>query len=166
MIRGRISSNPSDLNELNAIYPWIPNAQTIRPNAELVERKKILSQQIQSEWYSYRDYIMNMVWNTGWTTCKESGKKIALIQENLCEWSFQPSQFRYGLVPESNHWILWNLHYDILYDYDDLYINKLLEKFIIDVIGNPDKNFDFAWYKNPKPTIPEFYHIQVFWRIF
>jgi hypothetical protein len=23
--------------------------------------------------------------------------------------------------------------------------------------------FDFAWYENPAMTVPEFYHVQVFW---
>lgn len=24
-------------------------------------------------------------------------------------------------------------------------------------------DFDFAWYENPKMSVPDFYHVQVFW---
>ena len=70
------------------------------------------------------------------------------------------------LLPESNHWILWCLEKDFSFDFPDELINQIIEekiKFVLDLESNID--FQFAWYKNPKPTIPEFYHVQVFWII-
>jgi hypothetical protein len=40
-------------------------------------------------------------------------------------------------------------------------INKIITKNLQNITGSD--NFDFAWYKNPKPTIKEFFHVQVFW---
>ena len=51
---------------------------------------------------------------------------------------------------------------DFNYDYDIDIINKVIENHLSyhTILGDP---FQFVWYKNPKPTIPEFYHVQVFW---
>ena len=63
---------------------------------------------------------------------------------------------------ETNHWILWNSTKDFNYDYEFDIINKVIENYLTchTIIGTP---FQFAWYKDPKTTISEFYHVQVFW---
>ena len=76
--------------------------------------------------------------------------------------------FRYNIIPESNHWVLWYLEKDFSFDFPDELINQIINEQIKFVLGlcsdsNLDSNFQFAWYKNPNPTIPEFYHVQVFW---
>jgi hypothetical protein len=63
---------------------------------------------------------------------------------------------------ETNHWVLLNSTKDFNYDFNIDIINKVIENHLSyhTILGAP---FQFVWYKNPKPTIPEFYHIQVFW---
>lgn len=95
--------------------------------------------------------------------CNYQGKKHTLCTkfEYNHKWIFKPSIFRYNVLPESNHWILWNSEQNFNHDYSDLLINQLISNFIINIIGHD--NYQFVWYKNPKPTIPEFFHVQVFW---
>lgn len=169
MILGQIDPFLPNLDKLNLEFPWIPNSLAIRPSSQDIERKKMLSKQIENEWISYRDYILCSVF--GDNVCTDNLKKKYsytnnIVLENnfyhlpLIEWVFQPSEFRYNLIPESNHWILWNSTRDFSFDFVPIEINQIIMKYIRTMGFN---NFDFAWYKNPKPTIPEFYHVQVFW---
>ena len=45
---------------------------------------------------------------------------------------------------------------------DHIKINQDIYESLFALLG--DKNFEFIWYENPKMTIPEIYHLQVFWR--
>lgn len=139
MIRGRISSSIDDLNILNCQYNWIPNEYTIRPTQEDLEYKWALMDSIRRKWPSMKEYVWKEI-------LKESKEK----------WVFEPSIFRYGIPKEANHWILWNTTVDFNAEISDEEINLILEK----ALG---PSVDFAWYKNPKPSVPDYFHIQVFW---
>jgi hypothetical protein len=139
MVRGRISSSIDDLNILNRQYNWIPNEYTIRPTQEDLEHKWALMDSIHCGWPSMKEYVWKEI-----------------LKESKEEWVFEPSIFRYGIPKEANHWILWNTICDFTREFDENVINTVLEGFL-------EKNVDFAWYKNPKPSVPEYYHIQVFW---
>ena len=168
MLRNRIACDLKNLDDLNKIYPWIPNSISIRPKPIDIEKKKILSMEIQSDWNTYSDYILHVIFGYKYYV-NDYGKKITPINNfspscNQNKWVFAPSMFRYNIIPESNHWILWCLEKDFSFDFPDELINQIIEekiKFVLDLESNID--FQFAWYKNPKPTIPEFYHVQVFW---
>jgi hypothetical protein len=166
MLRNKIDSSLSNLDALNQIYPWIPNSITIRPSPLDIQRKKQFLLKIQFEWKSYRDYICYKIFQQRYyIDSEDNGYKKFVRPEyfkSKPEWSFQPSMFRYNLIPESNHWVLWNSEHDFDYDYPDEIINEIITKrlFCHLELGVP---FQFVWYKNPKPTIPEFYHVQVFW---
>jgi hypothetical protein len=139
MIRGRISSLIEELNELSKIYNWIPNENTIRPSREDLEKKWETLHHIEQNWHSMKDYVYHNILN-----CTEK------------EWVFSPSIFRYNLPADANHWVLWNTRTDINAMIEDETINAVL-------CGLLDQTTDFAWYKNPKPSVPEYFHVQVFW---
>ena len=73
--------------------------------------------------------------------------------------SFRKNDFPYNLPEGTQHYIMW---YTYLID-DDYKINQDIYDSIFQLLGT--ENFEFIWYKNPKMTIPEIYHLQVFWRI-
>ncbi len=165
MLRSRINSDLDSLDDLNRDYPWIPNSISIRPIPSDIEKKSLLSKQIQCEWIEYRDYILHFIFRKKFLTDNQGKKYICkenIIDPNSDIWYFVPSTFRYNIIPESNHWVLWNIEKDFYYEHDEILINNIiLNK--LNLIGIDIKKCQFAWYKNPKPTIPEFFHIQVFW---
>jgi hypothetical protein len=140
----KISSNVNKLNELNKLHEWIPNENTIRP----------FNDDLKNE------YVNNLIANYG------DLKKGTLIDifgisnfDNIQPLKlFKENKFRYNT--NGNHYVMWYLGYDenLLSDdiiSMDIYVN------LLKLVGN--NNFNFAWYKNPKMTIPDIFHVQVFW---
>ena len=97
---------------------------------------------ITRAWPSLEDYIQQTVF------------------ANNSEWIFHKSLFPYN-IDQGNHYVLWNSkhRYEAEFKEDD--INTILYTNLKEQVGSEE--FDFAWYKNPKPSVPQFYHIQVFW---
>jgi hypothetical protein len=139
MLQTQISSNPDDLDELFKSHPWLPNSKTCRPN-EITQIEKI--ELINT---SSLDDI------------------VSLIFEDKKGWVFKPTRFRYNLPSETSHWVLWNSYYTMEWNADPNEITEVIFTLLYEHLGN-DK-FDFAWYINPKPTVKQFYHVQVFWII-
>ncbi len=115
------------------MYPWIPNEQTIRPSPEVLIKKCMLNQHIQRDWPSLQAYIQQTIF------------------QNKKGWIFEECMFPYQT--KGKHYILWHTDFPFTYDFDTEEVNEVLKGFI---------KGDFAWYKNPKPTVLEFYHVQVF----
>jgi hypothetical protein len=161
MIRNRISCNKDDLTNLNEQYLWIPNSDTIRPTQEDLHNKLFLIEEVNKNWLSIKDYVECQFFKKPYI--EKNGIKFNK-DKDFEEWIFDSSKFRYNLIPESNHYVLWNTKYTFNKDFDDALINKQIETFLQVQLNH--NNFDFAWYKNPKPSIPEYFHVQVFWIIF
>jgi hypothetical protein len=161
-----ISNDINALNILNLEYNWLPTSETIRPNPKDLAFKHLRLNQIENEWLSMDDYIRYMIFGFKAKINQQNKKQISDSQlVSLSDWVFAESEFKYNLIPTSNHWILWSSKFKqneklINQDLIDEINNELINKLSI-MIGSD--NFDFAWYKNPKPTINEFFHVQVFW---
>lgn len=143
-MKGRISSELEDLNRLSATYDWIPNENTIRPTPEDLATKRRVMAEIAASWPSVKDFVVSSIFNN-----------------STEQWIFKPSNFRYNLPSHSNHYILWNTQYDYFSIFDDHIINQQIEIMIKNITGR--QAISYAWYKNPKPTVLDFWHIQVFW---
>ena len=171
---------PSDLellNQLNKLYKWLPNSETIRPSSYDLMMKNLRLNQINNEWVSMSDYIKYKIFRQNAYVNFLGKKQIKNPNQTIqYEWVFAESDFKYNLVPQSNHWVLWSSIYkqneklltnstptDELITDDEFIdeINKEIEKQLNNMIGSD--NFNFAWYKNPKPTVYDFFHVQVFW---
>jgi hypothetical protein len=158
MIRNRISSDIQDLNELHKKYWWIPDETMIRPTPKILEDKRHFSNYILHNWMSFRDFILDTHFK--YPVDVEDGQLYILNKVEKSEWNFTRSIFPYNLSENVNHYVLWNSYYDYSADFDDLTINTIIKDTLESMLGT---DFDFAWYKNPKPSIPELYHVQVFW---
>jgi len=158
MIRNRISSDPEDLNELNKVYPWIPNERMIRPIPEILTEKYYKTQRILGRWNSLSDYILDVDFHY---PVKEENGKYKALPPKVSEWAFTRAEFPYALPEGTTHSILWNSTHTMNDDFDDSRINELIEFILKDKTGID--SYDFAWYKNPHPTILNLYHVQVFW---
>lgn len=159
MLRCKILSNKDNLDKLNAMYKWLPNNETIRPNPKDLLKKKELTSMIEKEWLSLRDYVLHTIFQLDFI--KRAGLKFVINTESTKKWIFSPSLFRYNLIESANHYILWNYEKKFYDDFPDEIINEIIEKELKQKLNH--NNFNFAWYKNPKPTIIDFYHVQVFW---
>ncbi len=145
-MRSKISSALADLNRLSETYDWIPNEHTIRPSDYDLAIKRQKMAEIEATWPSVREFIKHSIF------------------KNILEppnWIFEPSIFRYNLPNHSNHYILWFSNENYFYEFPEEIINNHLNTMLKNLLGH--ENFMFAWYKNPKPTVVEFWHVQVFW---
>lgn len=141
---GKISSNVDKLNILHKDFDWIPDATKIRPSDDINNEKTRYNIRLIEKYGSLKNGIIKEVF-----MCNDfsSTKKV-----------FIKNKFRYDT--SSEHYVMWYLNYNIDELSDDI-INMDIYNNIYILIGN--NNFDFAWYLNPKMTIPEIFHVQVFW---
>lgn len=138
MLRTKINPTAYELDQINIQYPWTPNSLTCRPNHQtLVEKKSLLNM-------SGPDDIVRWIF------------------EDKKGWIFKPTQFRYNISDSTNHWILWNSNNTMDWKPDLEEINEIITTLLFEQCGNSDL-FDFGWYINPKPTVLEYFHVQVFW---
>ena len=158
MIRGRISSDIGNLNELNKIYSWIPNETQIRPTPETIIEKLAHTDYVFDKWVNFKHYILDTVFH--YSTKLITGH-LCVPEVLRCEWAFVKSEFPYDVRSDVHHWVLWNSFYDLSMNFDEKQINQMLEDILSEIVESED--FDFAWYINPKPSIPELWHCQVFW---
>lgn len=159
MLRSHILSDIASLNSLHLSYPWIPDEYSIRPSKDVLLLKQQIMLHIQEQWQSVRDYILHMVFRQA-IQFNQEGKLFA-IDSKPSEWAFDPCMFPYSLIEGAKHFVLWNSKHDYLVDFDEEIVSCIIEKYLQERLGHD--RFNFAWYKNPKPSVLEFYHVQVFW---
>jgi hypothetical protein len=162
MIRNIISSELNNLDILNIKFNWIPNSKQIRPDEKTLTEKNKELDIIELEWNSLKDYILHTVFDKNYVY--QSNKKFVLDDVICDNYKFTPSSFRYNLDHKSNHYILWLPKFTMNLNINEsfiLYINKILNKEIYKLLNH--YNFDFAYYINPKPSIIDYFHVQVFW---
>lgn len=160
LLHCKISSDIQDLNRLHETYWWIPDESMIRPSQKNLENKSAFSEYVLANWMSFRDFILHTYFK--YPVDVDDGHMYVLDRPTV-EWNFSESLFSYDLPSGVNHFILWNALYDYTKDIDDLTVNLLIEENLKKIAGSDA--FDFVWYKNPKPSIPELWHCQVFWII-
>ena len=140
---GKISSNLVKLNKLNETYKWIPNSDSIRPENKLPKNEYLIK--LENKFGSIYKGILNEIFN---------------LKDSKPSKKFVINKFRYNTNGE--HYVMWYLGYDKDILTDDI-INMDIFCNIYSIISN--NNFNFAWYENPKPTISNIYHVQVFWTV-
>ena len=150
---GHISSELDDLDFLHNQYKWIPNRNQIRPSKNALYDKNRTLDWIKYEWQSMGDFIRANVFNLPWNI-HERGKKI--VREHPTWIVFQPSRWPYQL-DVGEHYILWYPTKErLVSNYQiDLDIQNSIHKLHF----GP---YDYAWYINPKISINDYFHVQVF----
>ena len=154
---GKISSDILDLSVLHESYAWIPGENDIRPSSDTLVLKRSRLAMIESEWASFCDYIRVTVFGL-LKTKDSSGRYVSIGDDsNIPSHTrvFAPNEFPYN-VPK--HWVLWYGPNNVIRDDDEItaHIREALSM-------HPTlKDRQFAWYVNPKMTVPEYFHVQVF----
>ena len=139
---GKIDPDINNLNILFEKFKWLPNEEKIRPTDNILIKKRIFIKSILDINMTFEEYIINIFFD----------------KNKFNQKYFVKNSFPYNI--EGNHYIMWYYKYDEIYD--DL-INKDIYDNIFKIVKN--NNFNFAWYENPKMSIPSkvLYHVQVFW---
>lgn len=156
---GKISSHIDDLDRLQSYYKWIPNSSTVRPSPSGKEAKAQQLQLITEKYVHFADYIYHTVFEAAMSEFESDGK---LRSSESCMKSFlvfRANQFPY-CIEEGNHFILWYCS-PIKLRTDEQITEDIASE--LRKIHRGLEVFDFAWYENPKMTVPELYHVQVFW---
>ena len=158
MLRCKISPDHECLNKLHEQFKWIPNSENIRPTPAVLEAKVATLEIIDQQWMSCKDFILHKVFKR---ECKKIVDRYYVPDMNIDETTivFAPNEFPYS-IETGNHWVLW--YGCIEQPYSDDRINMDVNKELQRVLEG-SQNYDFAWYENPKMSIPDFYHIHVFW---
>ena len=161
-LRKCISSNIQDLNRLHAEHWWIPDETMIRPNPKVLEGKHVFSQYVLTCWKSYRDFILDTHFK--YAVATNDKEQLYVVDDIRCEdaeWLLMESLYPYAVSAGVHHSVLWNSYYDYFEDFSEVVINDKITGVLRGQLGHD--NFDFCWYVNPKPSIPELWHCQVFW---
>lgn len=151
-----IHPNIEILNAYNKLYPWIPNGSQIRPSEKNIEMKNILIDKIKREYNSMRDYILINVFNYKFN--KNKDKKYQALDYNIKLNKLEVCRFKYNVNDATFHYIMW-----YTCDKTDLIpkeINRDIHRSIYNILGT-DK-FKYVYYENPKMSVPDMYHIHVF----
>ena len=155
ILKCRIKSNEENLNKLNTNYKWIPNESMFRPTPENKTKKdKEIIQINDTNEYPNRmvDYIYKTVFKSNIKDpLLERGAK--LFNKIVFE------QNKYPYQTQGKHYVLWFGSQN--QEYSDECITDIINKKLKDI--NNSNVYDFVWYINPKMSVPEFFHVQVFW---
>jgi len=153
-VRSRIPSDLNELDKLNAVHKWIPGRHQVRPTQEQVSAKAYHVQYIRQNFYSEVDYILKTAF--GLSSTRIDGLH-SVDRDNLgVKKVFVENKFPYQT--QGKHYVMW-----YTYKPDEVQVTKDIEEAILGIVGN--ESFQFGWYENPKMTIPDIYHVQVFWAV-
>ena len=164
---GRIASDLASLGELSEIHRWIPGPNGIRPTAAALEKKRKLVREIESGWSSVRDYLLHTVFGkrAGSNYVGQRYAEDCAPPELPLESRFLPNDFPYQLEDATGqHWVLWYFPSGRPEELTDEAINQHVAQHLRELCG--DISVAWAWYENPKMSVPDLYHVQVFWKVF
>jgi hypothetical protein len=152
----QISSSLEDLDSLNQLYPFIPNSNSIRPSDAIRQLKKSRFEDILDKYDTFDDYILNTIFNKNTYVINMKKKAINNIVNDINK--FYPNEFPYNV--NGQHWVMWYGTKEQTRSEDEIN-NDIFIAISNHLQGS--REFNFAWYINPKMTVPEFFHVQVFW---
>lgn len=157
-VKGKVSSDIEDLTALNEFFRWLPDYVSIRPSPEVLEIKTITLSIIASKWITLADYILHTVFEK--KSVVENGiyrvvDKGGIENAKL----FKPNEFPYN-TEEGLHWVMW--YGTMQRTRTDEEISNDIDEAIRAQI-DPTHNYDFGWYVNPKMSVNDYFHVQVFW---
>ena len=157
-MQGRVPSNFDELDVLSEVYEFLPNSTTCRPSPEQISLKQNTLTVLEKEWVTVYDYICAVVFGCQtWYTVdgrRQSTRSITGLKR------FQPSLFPYQ-IRSGYHYVMW---YGSSDKPSEQSITQDISNSIKEIIG-PEAPFSFGWYENPKMSVPEVCHYQVFWDV-
>jgi hypothetical protein len=166
----KISGALEELDALSADRPWIPSSAQIRPSTETTAKKKTMMAEVGNKWISTLDYIAHTVFGAACQIRPSSGACFVRPEDkSVLSGSspvFLPNSFPYA-TQEGNHWVLWfpTATQTVSDDEITTVIGCFIESLLVPTDDGKTEapRFEFVWYINPKMSVPEYFHVQVFW---
>jgi hypothetical protein len=154
----KIDSDIDYLENLSQSYKWIPGKNNIRPSSKILDKKDKYLKDLKMFYESEEDYILSDFFNFKSSLNKEG--KIYVQNENIeKKHLFINNMFPYDVDNDTNHYVLWYSYIDS--EMNEEKINKDINSELISLLLN--ESYDFVWYKNPKSSFENIFHVQVFW---
>ena len=153
----QIDPDLENLDNLNKIYKWIPNSKQVRPSDQLKEKKDLDYQNIERFYNTVIDYLYDVIFNFP-TKFNSEGKLTTLNSDQFIK-IFRPNDYPYQLNDNSNHYVMWYNCQNKPYSYDQINLD------IQEELSKLANNYQYVWYENPIMSVPEIYHVQVFFVI-
>jgi hypothetical protein len=150
----KIESDKETLNKLNKEVGWIPDFDSIRPIEEILNKKYEDIKNINKFYISLRDYILDIIFE--FKTEINSDGKIYVNNTSFLN-KLVKNEYPYQCPKGTEHYILW--YNSKLKCKNDEDITEDIKEEIKNIFN---VNKEFVWYENPKMTIKELYHVQVF----
>ena len=153
-LRRKVDARVSSLEKLRRDgFHWVPGKDNVRPTLETREKKLKWLDSVLSKYRGRRDFVLNDIFLC--ETKKDEKGLMYVPEASLArvgkKRKLYPNMFPYDLPSGTLHYIMW---YTWLRPKDCE---------ITDDIGKAlGGDVDFIWYENPKMTIPEIFHVQVF----
>ncbi len=158
IFRQEVSSDTHILQELHKQFSWIPGEESIRPSEAVKAIKVETLCEVERNWVSFHDYLLCNVFKK--PKAKGSMERFYSADREVSEADkvLQPNDYPYDHIV-GHHWIMWygSKHRS----YESTHISADVEEGLRRHLGG--EHFDFVWYENPKMSLPEFFHVHVFW---
>ena len=157
----KISNALSDLDALHAMYPFVPASDGVRPSPEEKASKLAKLAELESEWKEFVDFIYHHVFECPFIVMTDGSNRKTVPNRHRAltrRHVFQQQLFPYQV--SGQHYVLWYTERDQVKSDEE--VTADIKNELVNVVGS-EEGFDFGWYVNPKMTVPEFFHVQVFW---
>eukprot|EP00697_Spironema_sp_BW2_P000817 gnl/Spiro4/11098_TR5885_c0_g1_i1.p2 gnl/Spiro4/11098_TR5885_c0_g1~~gnl/Spiro4/11098_TR5885_c0_g1_i1.p2 ORF type:complete len:207 (-),score=48.24 gnl/Spiro4/11098_TR5885_c0_g1_i1:102-686(-) len=185
----RISNDLDALERLNRRHPWMPGRDNVRPTPEVRAAKEKYLVEVATLYASEGDFILNTIFDLPLATDAD-GKLYVPLRANLPRLRrFVNNLYPYVLPHGTVHSVMWytygpdglsdeQISQDIAADLGAQLGGVPLVAANAVGTGAPPPHahvasttnsthgvapFEFVWYENPKMSIPDIYHVQVFW---
>ena len=154
MLRCKVSSDVKTLIALRRRgFDWIPGEDNIRPTPETREKKVKWLESVMSKYVGRRDFVLHDLFRC---ETRRNEKGLMLVDEASLKRvgkkrKLYPNMFPYDLPSGTIHYVMW-------YTWTRPEDSEITS----DIANALGKDADFVWYENPKMSIPEIFHVQVF----
>ena len=162
-LASKISSDYEDLDIIHETYKFVPNRDGVRPSEEAKIEKAKKLEEITQRWKDFTDFIYSSVFGLPHIELPDGKRTVANRHKDRLDrklFVFQKQMFPY-LIEEGQHFVMW--YATRLQEKTDEAITADIEMELRKITRSEDA-FQFGWYINPKMTVPEFFHVQVFWQ--
>eukprot|EP00727_Mastigamoeba_balamuthi_P006700 m51a1_g2650 hypothetical protein (176) ;mRNA; r:622415-622942 len=168
MINTRVSAEPRDLQALHELYAWVPGAESIRPSPDTRASKEQYMHNVRQHYASESDYALQTVFGIAPDTAPDGRLYVASRESLPALRRFDRNMFPYCVPAGTRHWTLWYTRRPDSGADGGGGEEALSRAVTRDIAEELALRFgegacEFVWYENPKMTIPDLYHVQVFW---
>jgi len=162
-INCRVSGQLEELEALHLALSWPPGKVHIRPLPELKAAKERHTLVVRRGWRGEADFVLHSLF--GIQPSMAADGRAAVDEEGWRGFeqrqrrAFAPNEFRYATPAGTKHWVMWYSQGPPALGDEE--INADIRKDIRRRTGHND--YSYIFYLNPKMSIPQIYHVQVFW---